>query len=29
MMKKFNYMLEINIIINSSQKILGVPRGDF
>ena len=28
-MKKFNYMLEIDILRNSSQKILGVLRGAF
>ena len=29
MMKKFNYMLKINILRNSSQKKLGVLRGAF
>ena len=29
MMKKFNYMLEIDILRNSSQKYVGVLRGDF
>ena len=28
MMKKFNYMLEIDILINSSQKNLGVLRAE-
>ena len=28
-MKKFNYMLDINILRNSSQNFLGVPRGAF
>ena len=28
-MKKFNYMVEIDILRNSSQKKLGVPRGAF
>ena len=28
-MKKFNYMLEIDILRNSSQKSLGVLRGAF
>ena len=28
-MKKFNYMLEIDIKRNSSQKLLGVLRGAF
>ena len=28
-MKKFNYMLEIDILINSSPKFLGVLRGAF
>ena len=28
-MKKFNYMLEIDILRNSSQKFLGVLRGAF
>ena len=28
-MKKINYMLEIDILRNSSQKILGVLRGAF
>ena len=28
MMKKFNYMLEIGILRNSSQNNLGVLRGD-
>ena len=29
MMKKFNYMLEIDILRNSSQKNVGVLRGAF
>ena len=28
-MKKFNYMLEINVLRNSSQKSLGALRGAF
>ena len=28
-MKNFNYILEISILRNSSQKKLGVPRGAF
>ena len=28
-MRKFNYMLEIEILRNSSQKLLGVVRGAF
>ena len=28
-MKKFNYMLEIDILRNSSQNILGVLRGAY
>ena len=28
-MKEFNYMLEIGILRNSSQKLLGVLRGAF
>ena len=28
-MKKFNYMLEIDILGNSSQNFFGVPRGAF
>ena len=27
--KKINYMLEIDILVNFSQKNLGVLRGDF
>ena len=28
-MKRFNYMLEIDILRNSSQKFMGVLRGAF
>ena len=28
-MKRFNYMLEIDILRNSSQKLMGVLRGAF